>query len=119
DFDQESLLTAVPLTRTPTGGVSGSFVTLREQILSRGGYFLPQTTRQRLATMTVQGNKNAEALAKAAFLNEGLFAALSLLSFRALMDRSVFLDTETPGVALVWVHPAGGGWAWDCAYRHA
>ena len=119
EFAQESLLTAVPLTRTPTGGVSGSFVTLRDQILSRVGDFLPQTTRQRLATMTVQGDKNAEALAKAAFLNEVLFAALDLLRFRALMDRSVFLDTETPGVALGWVHPAGGGWAWDCAYRHA
>jgi len=119
DFAQEALLTAVPLTRTPTGGVSGSFVTLRDQILSRVGDFLPQTTRQRLATMTVQGDKNAVTLAKAAFLNEVLFAALDLLRFRALMDRSILLDNQTPGVALGWVHPAGGGWAWDCAYRHA
>jgi hypothetical protein len=119
DFAQETLLTAVPLSRTATGGVSGSFVTLRDQVLGRIGSFLPQATRQRLATMTVAGDKNAVALAKAAFLNEVLFAALDLLRFKALVDRNVFLVTQTPGVALGWVHPAGGGWAWDCAYRHA
>lgn len=119
DFSQEQLLTAVPLTRTPSGGVSGSSVTLRDKIVARVGDFLPQTTRQRLATMTFAGDKNAVALAKAAFLNEVLFAALDLLRFKALMDRNVFLETQTPGVVLGWVHPAGGGWAWDCAYRHA
>jgi hypothetical protein len=69
--------------------------------------------------MTVAGDKNAVALAKAAFLNEVLFAALDLLRFKALMDRNVYLETQTPGVALGWLHPAGGEWAWDCAYRHA
>lgn len=118
DFSQEPLLTVVPLTRTETGGVSGSFVTLRDQILDRVGSLLPQPTRRRLASMTVAGDKNAEALAKAAFLNEVLFAALDLLRFKALLDRQVFPETQTPGVALGWLRPAGGGWAWDCAHRH-
>jgi len=120
DFAQETLLNAVPLSRTATGGVSGSFVTLRDLILARVDTLLPQPTRQRLATMTIATtDKNAVALAKAAFLNEVLFAALDLLRFKALMDRNVFLETQTPGVALGWLHPAGGSWAWDCAYRHA
>lgn len=118
DFSQEELLNAVPLTVTDTGGVSGSVVGLRDQILARVGDLLPQLTRQKLAELTIAGDKNAVAVAKAAFVNEVLFATLDLLRFQALMDRAVFLDADRPGVVLGWVHAAGGGWAWDCSYRH-
>lgn len=118
DFSTEQLLTAVPLTTTTTGGISGSFAALRDLILARVGGLLPQITRHRLATMTTAGDKNAVALAKAAFLNEVLFAALDLLRFAALMDRKAVLETQTPGVALGWLHQVGATWTWDCSYRH-
>lgn len=119
DFADEKLLTAVPLTLTPTGGVSGSSVALRDLVLERVGALLPPATRAKLAgTVIATGDKNAVAAAKAAFLNEVLFAALDLLRVKALLARPPFLEAVRPGVVLGWLRPDGAGWTWDCTYRH-
>jgi hypothetical protein len=124
DFAGEALLTVQPLRLSLTSAPQGSFVTLRDALVTRlgnGGSPLidpAQITRLQgisIAPSDLPGVKGY----KAGFLNQVLFATLDLLRCRALTATTVDRSTARPGVVLGWVEQVGGTWVWECAYRHA
>jgi hypothetical protein len=120
DFASEPLLSVEPLRIRPASTVEGPFVALREAILGRVGDRLAADARAKLAGLRIESSDLPAIKAyKAAFLNHVLFAALDYLRCSQLVAFACLRTTETPGVALGWLHQVGGAWEWDCNWRHA
>ena len=118
DFESEDLIQKVmPLTAAPT---AKQFDDLKAAILARLDTTLSAPAKAKLtsvsiATTDLPAIKNA----KAAFLNQVLFAALDLLRCRALLELQCLRAVAKNGVALGWAHQVGANWEWDCSFRHA
>lgn len=119
DFSGEPLLSVSPLRVSRTSSVRGGFVALRNAILSRIGDRMDASIRAKLADLSLESRDLPAIRAfKAAFLNRVLFATLDYLRCEALMRVTCLRASETPGVALGWVHQVGGTWRWECSHAH-
>jgi outer membrane murein-binding lipoprotein Lpp len=118
DFGDEKLLEQDPLTVRKTGTVAGGFVELRDAIVTRMGDRLDAGAKAKLSTMTIAGDVAAIQGFKAGFLNEVFFASLDLLRCELETSADCVSAADGVGVALGWLHQAGGTWEWDCRYRH-
>jgi len=124
DFAGEPLLAVEPMRLSLTSAPQGSYVTLRDAIVTRltnGGSPLisPALITQLQGTSIAASDLPGVKGYKAGFINQVLFACLDLLRCRALMTTSCDRDTPRPGVVVGWVHLVGSTWAWECTYRHA
>lgn len=124
DFAGETLLTVEPLRLSLTSAPQGSYVTLRDALVTRlnnGGSPLinPALITLLQGTSIAPSNLPGVKGYKAGFINQVLFATLDLLRCRALMGTTCDRNTTRPGVVLGWVHLVGPTWVWECAYRHA
>ncbi|MGH9152747.1 MAG: hypothetical protein ACRD03_10200 [Acidimicrobiales bacterium] len=124
DFAGETLLTVEPMRLSLTSAPQGSYVTLRNALVTRLNNGGNPLINPALITL-LQGTSIAPADMpgvkgyKAGFINQVLFATLDLLRCRALMSTTCNPGAARPGVVLGWVHLVGATWVWECAYRHA
>ncbi|MGK5169205.1 hypothetical protein [Geodermatophilus sp. CPCC 205761] len=124
DFAGETLLSVEPLRLSLTSAPQGSYVTLRDALVTRlrnsGGPLIdPALITALQATSIAASDLPGVKGYKAGFLNQVLFATLDLLRCRALMATTSDHSSTRPGVVLGWVRLVGSTWVWDCAYRHA
>jgi hypothetical protein len=118
DFESEDLIQKVtPLTAAPT---AKQFDDLKAAILKRLDTTLSAAAKAKLTSVSIAtADLPAIKNAKAAFLNQVLFAALDLLRCRALLELQCLRTVPKAGVALGWAHQVGAKWEWDCSFRHA
>ncbi len=124
DFASETLLTVEPMRLSLTSAPQGSFVALRDALVTRllnGGSPLISTAliTQLQATSIAPSDLPGVKGYKAGFINQVLFATLDLLRCRALMGVACDRAAARPGVVLGWVHLVSSAWVWECSYRHA
>ncbi len=118
DFESEDLIQKVtPLTAAPT---AKQFDDLKAAILKRLDTTLSVAAKAKLTSVSIAtADLPAIKNAKAAFLNQVLFAALDLLRCRALLELQCLRTVAKNGIALGWAHQVGADWEWDCSFRHA
>jgi hypothetical protein len=124
DFAAEPLLDVEPMRLSLTSAPQGSYVTLRDAIvtaLTNSGNPLisPVLISKLQGTSLPAGDLPGVKGYKAGFINQVLFATLDLLRCEALMELSCARSAARPGVVLGWVRLVGTTWQWDCEYRHA
>ncbi|MGN8551952.1 UNVERIFIED_CONTAM: hypothetical protein OHV15_05145 [Microbacterium sp. SLM126] len=125
DFSREPLLAVEPMRLSLTSQPQGSYVALRDAIVTRlrngsapsfvSDALINQLEGTSIAASDLAGVKGY----KAGWINLVLFATLDLLRAEALLRIAALRDATPPGVVLGWVHQVSGAWVFDCAYRHA
>jgi hypothetical protein len=125
DFSGEPLLAVEPLRLSITSQPQGSYVALRDAIVSRlrngsAPSFVSDALIDALQATSIAASDLAGVKGyKAGWLNLVLFATLDLLRADALLRLAALRDATPPGVVLGWARQVSGAWVFECGYRHA